>query len=341
MMTRLWTLVIALVFFAGPVAGGSVEDFYKGKTIRIVVGFGPGGATDTISRLLQRALSKHVPGNPSVVVENKPGGGSMLALNTVYNAEPKDGTVIAAFNQDLIRSQALGAPGVRFDARKLNWIATTDDSVGICAARTDSGISKIQDIMNGKELVVSSFGKGTLSYDPPAVMRAALGTNFKIVTGYQGGAAQRLAVKNGEVQGFCTSLDPMTASARELLEGTTPITRILIVTGSQTPDTPFTRGVPAAETLAKTEEAKKLLRAIHLGFTITIPYAFAPGVPKERVQSMQTAFQKTFKDAEFLALAKKAQQTIRPKIGDEVRRVAEEMLDLPAALAEKLKVILQ
>jgi tripartite-type tricarboxylate transporter receptor subunit TctC len=341
MMTRFWTLVAALVFFTASVSGGSVEEFYKGKTIRIVVGFGPGGATDTISRLLQRALSKHIPGNPSVVVENKPGGGSMLALNTVYNAEPKDGTVISAFNQDLIRSQALGAPGVRFDARKLNWIATTDDSVGICAARTDSGISKIQDIMNGKELVVSSFGKGTLSYDPPAVMKAMLGTNFKIVTGYQGGAAQRLAVKNAEVQGFCTSLDPMTASARELLEGSAPITRILIVTGSQTPDSPFTRGVPAAETLAKTDEAKKLLRAIHLGFTITIPYALAPGVPKERVQAMQTAFAKTFKDSEFLALAQKAQQTIRPKIGDDVRRIAEEMLDLPAALAEKLKVILQ
>jgi len=336
-----WAFAAALMLFVAPVFADPVEDFYRGKSVRIVVGFGPGGATDTISRLLQRVLSKHLPGNPAVVVENKPGGGSMLALNTVYNTEPKDGTVIGAFNQDLIRSQALGAPGVRFDARKLNWIATTDDSVGICAARTDSGISKIQDIMNGKELVVSSFGKGTLSYDPPAVMKAMLGTNFKIVTGYQSGAAQRLAVKNGEVQGFCTSLDPMTPSARELLEGSPPITRILIVTGSQTPDSPFTAGVPAAETLAKTDEAKKLLRAIHLGFTITIPYALAPGVPKDRVQAMQTAFAKTFKDPEFLALAKKAQQTIRPKIGDEVRRIAEEMLDLPAALVEKLKVILQ
>jgi tripartite-type tricarboxylate transporter receptor subunit TctC len=99
--------------------------------------------------------------------------------------------------------------------------------------------------------------------------------------------------------------------------------------------------VPAAETLAKTDEAKKLLRAIHLGFTITIPYAFAPGVPKERVQAMQAAFAKTFKDPEFLALAEKAQQTIRPKSGDQVARVAQEMLDLPAALAEKLKIILQ
>jgi hypothetical protein len=133
----------------------------------------------------------------------------------------------------------------------------------------------------------------------------------------------------------------MTASARELLEGSKPITKIIIVTGSKTPDSPFTRGVPAAETLAKTDEAKKLLRAIHLGFTITIPYAFAPGVPKDRVQAMQTAFAKTFKDPEFLALAEKAQQTIRPKTGDQVARIAEEMLDLPAALAEKLKTILQ
>jgi tripartite-type tricarboxylate transporter receptor subunit TctC len=334
-------LAAILMLFTAPAFADPIEDFYRGKSIRIVVGFGPGGATDTISRLLQRALSKHIPGNPSVVVENKPGGGSMLALNTVYNSEPKDGTVIVGFNQDLIRSQALGAPGVRFDARQLNWIATTDDTVGICAARTDSGISKIQDIMGGKQLVVSSFGKGTLSYDPPAVMKAVLGTNFKIVTGYQSGAAQRLAVKSGEAQGFCTSLDPMTASARELLEGSKPITRIIIVTGSQTPDSPFTRGVPAAETLAKTDEAKRLLRAIHLGFTITIPYAFAPGVPKERVKAMQTAFAKTFKDPEFLALAEKAQQTIRPKIGDEVGRIANEMLDLPPALAEKLKVILQ
>lgn len=338
---KLWLLAVGFVFFAAPASAASVEDFYKGKTIRIVVGFEPGGATDTISRLVQRVLPKHIPGNPTIVVENKPGGGSLLGLNTVYNAEPKDGTVIVGFNQDLIRSQALGAPGVRFDARKLDWLASTVDSMGICAARTDSGIAKIQDIMNGKELVVASFGKGTISYDPPAVMNAVLGTRFKIITGYQGGAPQRLAVRNGEVQGFCTSLDPMTASARELLEGDKPITRIIAVTGSKTPDSPFTKGVPAAETLAKTEEAKTLLRAIHLGFTITIPFAMAPGVPKERVQALRAAFEKTFKDPEFLTLAEKAQQTIRAKTGGEVARVAEEMLNLPLVLANKLKVILQ
>lgn len=338
---ELWLLALSFAFLAAPASVASVEEFYKGKTVRIVVGFGPGGGTDTISRLVQRVLPKHIPGSPTIVVENKPGGGSMLALNTVYNAEPKDGTVIVSFNQDLIRSQALGAPGVRFDARKLNWLASTFDTAGICAARKDSGIGKIQDIMNGKELVAASFGKGTISYDPPAVMNATLGTNFKIVTGYEGGAAQRLAVQNGEVQGFCTSLDPMTASARELLEGDKSLARIIVVTGAKTPDSPFTKGVPAAETLAKTEEAKTLLRAIHLAFTITIPFAMAPGVAKDRVEALGTAFEKTFKDPEFVALAEKAQQTIRPKTGEGVARVAEEMLDLSPALAKKLKVILQ
>lgn len=338
---KLWVLVAALAFLGAPAFGASVEDFYRHKIVRIVVGFGPGGGTDTISRLLARVLSKHIPGNPSIMVQNKPGAGTLLAVNSVYNAEPKDGTVIVAFMQDVIRSQALGASGIRFDARKLNFIASTVNTAGICAARTDSGITKIQDIMNGKELTVSSFGKGTISYDPPAVMNATLGTNFKIVTGYQGGAAQRLAVRNAEVQGFCTSLEPMTASARMLLEGTNPIARIIVVTGSKTPDNPFTRGVPAAETLAKTKEAKTLLRAIHLGFTIVIPFAMAPGVPNDRVQAMVTAFEKTFQDPEFVALSKKAKQTVGPMFGKQVQRAAEEMLDLPPALAKKLKVILQ
>jgi len=120
METRLWTLVVGLVFLAAPVSGGSVEDFYKGKTIRIVVGYGPGGATDTNARLLQKALSKHIPGNPNIVVENKPGGGSMLAANSVYSAEPADGTVIAAFASDLALQQAMGATGVRFDAANIS-----------------------------------------------------------------------------------------------------------------------------------------------------------------------------------------------------------------------------
>lgn len=341
-MARKFSFVVAVcILLAGCGAGAAVEDFYAGKVVRIVVGFGPGGGTDTIARLIATVLGKHIPGNPTVVVQNKPGGGSMLALNTVYNAEPRDGTVIVAFNQDLIRSQALGQPGVHFDASKLNWLASTGDTVGICAARTDSGVEKIQDIMNGKELVVSSFGKGTISYDPPAVMNDTLGTRFKIVTGYPSGAAQRLAVRNNEVQGFCTSLTPMTASARELLGGDTPTARIIVVTGDETPDHPMTKNVPAAETLAKTEEDKTLLRAIHLPFTITIPFAMAPEVPQDRVAALDTAFQKTFKDPEFIERAQKAQQTLEPKRGEEVRRVADEILDIPPEVAAKLKKILQ
>jgi tripartite-type tricarboxylate transporter receptor subunit TctC len=319
----------------------AVAAFYSGKTVRIVVGYGPGGATDTISRMLQKVLSKHIPGNPNVVIENKPGGGSMLAANTVYNTEPKDGTVITIFSQQLVTQQAIRAPGVQFDAAKFNWLASTYDTVGMCAARTDSGITSIQDIMNGKELTVSSFGKGTPSYEPPAVMNAALGTNFKIVTGYQSGAAQRLAVKNGEVQGFCTSFETVAGTERDMVEGPNPLTRVIIVTGSETPSHPFLQGVPAAETLAKTDEAKNLLRAVHVSFQINLPFAAAPGVPSDRVAALRRAFERAYADPELVAIAEQAKLTIAPKTGEEVTRIVLEMLNTPPATLEKLKDILQ
>src|SRR3989338_10113007 len=121
----------------------AVANFYKCKTIRIVVGQAPGGALDTNARLLQKMLSKYIPGNPNIVIQNKPGGGSMLAANTVYNTEPQDGSVIGAFTQDLVLQQALAAPGVRFDAAKYQWLSSTFDTAGMCAARTDSGVTRI------------------------------------------------------------------------------------------------------------------------------------------------------------------------------------------------------
>ncbi|MBI2364573.1 MAG: hypothetical protein HYV01_06145 [Deltaproteobacteria bacterium] len=178
MLTKIWVLVAALAFLAAPGFSASVEEFYRGRTIRIVVGFGPGGANDTNARLLQKVFSKYIPGNPTIVVENKPGGGSMLAANTVYNTEPQDGTVIGAFTQDLVLQQALAAPGVRFDAAKYQWIGSAVETAGMCAARTDSGVTRIEDTIGerGKQLVVSSFGKGTPSHIPPAVFNATLGT---------------------------------------------------------------------------------------------------------------------------------------------------------------------
>lgn len=347
MVKSLWVFLAALVIFAAPVWGASVEDFYRGKTIRIVVGYGPGGATDTNARLLQKALSKYIPGNPNVVIENKPGGGSMLAANTVYNAETKDGAVVAAFTQDLVLLQAVGAPGVRFDAAKYQWIASAFETAGMCAVRTDLGMARIEDTIgdSGKELVVSSFGKGGPSYIPPAVFNATLGTKFKIVTGYESGAAQRLAVKNKEVQGFCTTFQTILSLAADMFEGPAACCKVLIVTGSEVGEHPFLRGVPAAEKFAEKlgrgKDELAMLRAIHATNRINLPVAVAPEVPKDRVQALRRAYEKAYADPEVRKAADKMKMDLSPKGGEEVSRIVQELLSTPKPVLARLKEVIQ
>ncbi|MBI4493053.1 MAG: hypothetical protein HY690_09690 [Chloroflexi bacterium] len=320
----------------------AVADFYKGKTIRIIAGMAPGGAVDINARMIQQVLSRYIPGNPTIVVENRPGAGYMLAANTVYNTEPKDGTVIGAVEVTIVLQQAIGAAGVQFDGAKYNWVASTYGTPAACATRTDSGITSVQEIISGgKELVVASFGKGSVSYDPPAIMNAAIGTRFKIVTGYESGATQRQAVKNGEVPGFCTSFEGMASIARDMFEGSNPLARILIVTGPETPDHPFVKGVPAAEKLARTDEARAMLKAVDAPGQLTLAFALAPDVPRDRVQAIRRAFDRAYADPDYRAAAEKVKQPVRPKTGEEVNRVVQELLNLPPATLAKLKEAIQ
>jgi len=347
MLTNIWVLVAALGFLAAPGFSASVEDFYRGRTIRIVVGFGPGGANDTNARLLQKVFSKYIPGNPTIVVENKPGGGSMLAANTVYNTELQDGTVIGAFTQDLVLQQAVGSPGVRFDAGKYQWIGSAVETAGMCAARTDSGVTRIEDVIGdrSKQLVVSSFGKGTPSHIPPSVFNVTLGTRFKIVTGYEGGAAQRLAVKNKEVQGFCTQVQLITSLAADMFEGPEACCKVLIVTGSEAEDHPFLKGVPAAEKLAeklgKSKDDLAILRAMNAPNRIARPLAVAPGVPEDRVQALRRAYDKAFSDPELRKAAEKMKMDLSPKTGEEVSRIVQELLSTPKPVLARLKEVIQ
>lgn len=347
MAKKLWILVASLLLFGAPAFAASVEDFYKGKTIRIVVGFGPGGATDTNARLLQKALSKHIPGNPTVVVENKPGGGSMLAANIVYHGEPTDGTVIGAFASDLVLQQAMGAAGVRFDATKYQWIGSAFDTSAMCAVRTDAGVARLEEIMGGKgkEVVLSSFGKGGLSHIPPVVFNAVFATRFKVVTGYPSGAAQRLAVKNNEVQGFCTTFQTVRSTDAGMFEGPGACCRVIIIAGSEPEDHPFLKGVPAAEKLAeklgKGKDDLAMLRAMNAPNRISLPQAMAPGVPKERVDAIRRAYQKANADPELQAAAAKMNMDLQPKTGEEVTRIVQELLQTPKPVLAKMNELIR
>jgi len=340
MARKLFLLAAGVVLFTAPAWGDSVADFYKGKTVRIVVGFGPGGTTDTTTRLLAHVLSKHIPGNPRIVVQNKPGGGSMLAANTVFNNEPKDGTVIVALSSDLVLKQARGEPGIRFDAKKLQWLGSAFDSSAMCAVRTDAGVNNINDAKK-KKLVLSSFGKGGLSHLPAVVFNEVFGTQFKVVTGYPGGAAQRLAVKNGEVQGFCTTFQTAKGTEAGMFEGPGKCCRVLIIAGTKKEDHPFLDGVPAAGQLAKklgkSEAQLAMLSAMNAPNRISIPHALPPGVPKERVKALRDAFAKSYSDPEFRKLTDKAGMEVIPKNGEQVTVIVDELLATPKPVLENLK----
>lgn len=318
----------------------AVADFYRGKTIRIIVGFAPAGAFDFYSRLLSKYMPQHVPGNPTIIVENRPGAGSLLAANLVYNTEPKDGTVIGSFNEFLVLQQLLGTEGIQYDAARFNWLGSSVNTTSTCLVRTDLGIGSVQDLTR-RELVVGTTGPGAATHDTPAVLNAALGTRFRLVSGYEGISTINLALESREIEGYCVSFDAVQITARRLLEADPPAARVLVVMGPQTPDHPYLRGVPAAETLAANDRARGLLRSAHAPSQISKPFAVAPEVPRDRVTALRKALEATYADAGFQEEARGANQELSPSNGETVTRVVRELLATPPPIVAELKEILK
>ena len=319
----------------------AVADFYRGKIVRIVIGSGPGGIYDIYSRLMARHMPRYIPGNPAIIVEPRAGAGGLIAANAVYNAEPKDGTVIGSFGETFVLRQALGAPGIEFDSAKYQWIGSAISTAVACVARTDSGIASFRDVMAGKPLTVGTMAPGSAIYDVPAIINAAFGNQMKLVRGFRGVAEIVLATEGKEVGGYCAAWQAMLTTGRHprlLKDG---IIKVIIIMGDKTPDHPLLKGVPAAETLAQTEEARQLLRTMHAPSQIYVPYVVAPEVPKDRVEALRKAFWSTYTDPEFVADAKKTGGIeFTPSSGEQVTQVVHAILSTPPAVLAKMKKIL-
>lgn len=319
----------------------AVADFYRGKTVKIVVGSSPGGLPDTNARLLARHMPRYLPGSPTVIVENKPGAGGFLAANAVYNTEPKDGTVLNIFFGTIVLQQALGAEGIQFDAARYQWLGSIARTYAACAVRTDTGVTSLQQLADGQEVVLGTTGPGTTLHDTPSVLNAALGTRFKLVPGYPGINEIVLAIEKKEVDGFCAGFDPMLAAAGRLLEGGSPTLKVLVVMGSETPDHPLLKGVPAAETLARTPQARQMLRLVAAPNQFTNAFAVAPGVPADRVAALRRALARTFADEQFLAEARQARLPVNPLSAEELSRGIAEVLSTPPDVLASLKAVLR
>jgi tripartite-type tricarboxylate transporter receptor subunit TctC len=333
----------ATVEVQGVSSGGfderAVANFYRGKTVRVVIGFGPGGVVDVYSRTIAQHMRDHIPGNPTVIVENRGGAGSLTAANAVYKSEPKDGTVIGSFTLGLVLQQAVGAPNLEFDATRYQWLGAAFSDNSTCLARAGQVPQGIQDLIgvSGKELATGSLGSGTATYQTPAALNSTLGTHFKLVPGYATLAEARLAFDRGEIDAYCPLYSAVVALDHERLEGANPAARLVVITGERVPDTPLVKGVPRALDLAQTDEQKQLLRALATQDAFFPPYAMAPEVPQDRVLALRRALAQTLTDPALRTDADKANLLLDPRPGEEIEQAVKQMLALPPAILDKLR----
>lgn len=331
-----WFHVVAIVTAVLLAAGSafSQEPFFKGKVVRIIVGFAPGGGFDTYSRVIARHMGKHIPGNPTVIVENMSGAGSLIAANHIFKVAKPDGLTIGNWNGGLMMGQVLGQQGIDFDARKFEWIGSPVEITPVCMFSKASGITSLDRWMNAKKPVeMGTIAPGSNTHDVPKVLQAALNLPTHFVSGYKGFAEIRLAIESGEVAGGCPTWEATRGTWKAVEAGTVAV---VIQAGPKAlPDLP---NVPVAINHAKTEEGKQLIEAgIHAQSAINRPYSLPPGTPKERVRILRVAFQETLKDPEFLADTEKSKLEVDPISGEELEKVVADLFKLSPVVMTKLK----
>ncbi|HEY7715053.1 MAG TPA: hypothetical protein VIE90_11125 [Candidatus Binatia bacterium] len=321
-------------------AGAAEEDFYRGKVIRIIVGFSPGGGFDTFARTVARHMGKYVPGNPSVVVENMTGAGSLIAANHVYNVAKPDGLTIGAFNGNQILAQLVGGQGIAFDARKMEWLGAPGYNHDLCLLSRKTGVGSAEQWLASKTVYkLAGSAPGSTTDDVAKVLKEALGLPMRLIAGYKGTADMRVAVESGEVDGLCGfSWVSVRTTWRKALENN--LVSIMLQSAPRAhADLPK---VPLSISFAKTMEARQLIEAgVHQPSAITYSYSMPPNTPKRRLQTLRQAFAQTVKDSEFLAEAGKANLEIAPASGEEVEQSIKKLFSTPAMVVAKLKEVLK
>jgi tripartite-type tricarboxylate transporter receptor subunit TctC len=332
-------LAALLTLCVGVSAAGAdaVEDFYKGKTVTIVTSTGVGGPFDLTARALAKHMSRYIPGRPTMIVRNMPGGGHVLATNFMAQQAEKDGTVIATVNNSVPLHQVLGGQGVRFDARRFYWLGSTGTSNLMTVAWHTSGFKTMDDVMQ-RELIIGATGTGSGTFIYPNAMNVVLGTKFKIVMGYKSTAELDLAMERGEVAARAGA-----SLAGILQERPTWIQGNRVVVLSQIGDIrdPAFPQVPLMHELAKTTEQRQILSLLSLPPALGRPFFTTPDVPAERAIALRRAFEATMKDEAFLKEARQLNLEMNPFGGERAAAIVNDTINVPPDLVAKAKAILE
>ena len=334
LLTSLALATLIGVSAATTVRSDEVSDFYSGKKMTLLVGFGAGGGADTYARLLGRHLGEHIPSKPPVVVQNMPGGGGLIATNHLYNAAAQDGTVIMLMQAALVLEQQMGNKNARWDASKFSWLGNlTRDFIG-CVASGRSGVKSIKEAAQ-REIVFGATGAAAPSATHLYALNNVLGYKTKVIAGYKGTAEVWLAMERGEVEGVCAFWASQGAvqAKREFDTGVfVPIAQM------GTEKHPIFKDAPLVEDLATNEEDKSVLKLIFAPNEISRPFAAPPNVPPARVKALQKAFDDTAASPGLKADADKLGLFVEPMTGEATAAAFKAMLSLPPKIFDRAAV---
>jgi tripartite-type tricarboxylate transporter receptor subunit TctC len=345
MRTWLGALGLVVVVLAAPAArADEVADFYKGKRINLIVSYGTGGGYDVYARVLAKHMSRHIPGNPSIIIQNMPGAGSLRGTNYIYNVAPRDGTVFGTFARNMaLIGQLKTNQNVQFDPMKFTWLGSSSSLANdayILMLRRDAKVKSIEDARRagGPPIILGSTAEGASSDAMGVLLREWLGFNLKVIPGYTDSGVLFLAIERGEVEGRTVGLSSVRANKPDWLKPG-GLARVLVVFGRATrfPDFP---DAPTARELAKNPEDKNLIEIIEIPYALSRPYAAPPEVPADRAKALQDAFMATHKDPAYVAEAEKVGIEVSPITGDEIRRLIDQIAKTPAEQLKRIESLI-
>ena len=322
---------IALTAAQGALAQGAAGDFYAGKNIKVIIGYGPGAGYDLYGRLLSRHLGRFIAGAPTLVPNNMPGGGSLRSINYLFNVAARDGSEIGAFATSALLEPLYGRKEAAFDPRKFTWIGNLDSSVGTCAVWHTTGVKSIEELRT-REMVFGGSGPAGLNSQHAAALKNLLGMKIRLVQGYQGAANVKLAMPKGEVEGGCGfALSSLLSSHRAEYEAghLRPIVQTAIEKH------PLLKDVPHLYDYAKSEEMRQMFDLIFGAHVLGRPVAAPPDVPADRAKILQDAFRAMAKDETFLAEAKKSRLPITTLDAQGVEKLIVRFMSTPPETVKK------
>ncbi len=336
-MRKTWLGVIggcaALLAAAGICRADPVEDFYRGKTVHFIVGSNTGGSYDSYSRLLAAFIGKHIPGNPTIVVENMPGASGTKSANYLAEIAPKDGSVIGMFNQSMPQRQMFEPDLIKIDLSKFSWIGAMNASTNVFIVWHTTGVRTIEDAKK-KQVIMGALSTVGGNSVYPLLLNNYFGTKFKVVLGYTGGNTIQLAMERGEVDGRGAVVWSGLKAGWPQWISEKKINVLMQVSLKKEPDLP---DVPLFTDLARTPEEKAIFRFISsdsaMGFPVTAP----PEIPADRLAALRKAFSDTMKDPDFLKVVEERKLEIQASSGEEVQRVVQDITSTPKEIIAKIQ----